>query len=1006
MCQRGARNLDCATDAPPPHPVSLLPVLSIQHEGTETLDLVHSLRDGFAELRREGDPRAEASLLRTLEGLEPMQITQVIRALGSYAALLNVVDEAHAQSRRRAELIGDTENAGVTWPASWDETMKEFQAAGMTRTDVESLMASVEFLPVFTAHPTEARRYVVLKLLSRVYALCGQWLAREIPDRVLMSKMAVEVETLWLTDEMRSRKPAVLDEINAGLNYFRLSLFSAVPEVYRAAQRSIAKNYGSPPLMPAADGSAGDPDKADSLSQRLSGLCDMPDGGLATCMKFGSWIGGDRDGNPFVYPETTVLASLLASRTAIGEYITRLRDLQGRLLHSKRFSKTNGNLSERLLANDADFIAKIPAFEDPTYHADEPYRAKLKVMRHRMEQRLRLLNQNLYELNDTVAEESNNSARAKEVIVDIEYNIDPVPGLEAGEDQYGTPEELLADLKLIQEALLEGGDVGAASGPLQDLIRLVETFGFRLQALDVRQESTRHIEAVDELLRALGVCDDYAALDEDGRVAVLEAALQSSPPDEAALSAALEKCSNDTRQSVEVLEAVATVSAVVGDEAVGEYNISMARTASNVLEVLTLGWAVGAGLAEKTGAGDEEWSAKLRVSPLFETIPDLEGMPDALERLLASKVYRSYLKAAGDCQDIMIGYSDSAKDGGIMQSAFSLYRAQRSIQTICETAGCRWRIFHGRGGTVGRGAGPAHESIMAQPAGSVDGTIKFTEQGETVTYKYGNANTATYELGVGLTGLLKASAPSCNPPLADEKSFMATMSELAALGEKAYRGLTDDTEGFYDYYYSTTICYEIGLMNIGSRPAKRKSGDRTKASLRAIPWVFGWAQCRVTLPAWYGVGSALRDYIGDDAERLAEVRDMYARWPFFKNFLANVQQSLVKANMEIAEEYSQICEDRITASLVFCLIKSEYESTVEQIIRVSGETGLLGAEPELKEKLDDRNLFLDPLNAAQVILLGRRRRAEASGDEEEIERWQDPLLRSIKSIAQAMRNTG
>ena len=553
-----------------------------------------------------------------------------------------------------------------------------------------------------------------------------------------MSKLAVEVETLWLTDEMRNRKPTVLDEINAGLNYFRLSLFEAVPEVYRSAQRSIEKHYGT-----ASEG---------SLGQKLSGL-NCPSGGIETRMEFGM-TGGDRDGNLFLYPETTVMASLLSSRTAVGEYIKRVKDLHYRLLHSDKFSKTEGDIFERL-ALDADQSVKdkIPAFEDPSYCYREPYRAKLRVIRHKLEQRLRMLNQNLYDLNETLDE---GAARAKELIVDIEYNIDPIPGVSPGEDQYESPAELLADLKLIQDLLTEGGDTSAAAGPLQDLIRLVETFGFRLQALDIRQESTRHIEAVDEILRTLGRCPNYAELDEAERVKVLEAAITDAPPTEDELIAAMDTCTADTVQSVEVLQAVATVTDIVDVEALGEYNISMARTASNVLEVLALGWVVGKGLVEYDAAAGSWTHSKIRVSPLFETIPDLQGMPEALTSLLESDVYRSYLTSAGNVQDIMIGYSDSAKDGGIMSSAFSLYSAQRSVQTICEGAGAGWKLFHGRGGTVGRGAGPAHESFLAQPAGTVNGAIKFTEQGETVTYKYGHADTAKYELGVGMTGLLQA----------------------------------------------------------------------------------------------------------------------------------------------------------------------------------------------------------------------------------------------------------
>jgi phosphoenolpyruvate carboxylase len=437
----------------------------------------------------------------------------------------------------------------------------------------------------------------------------------------------------------------------------------------------------------------------------------------------------------------------------------------------------------------------------------------------------------------------------------------------------------------------------------------------------------------------------------------------------------------------------------VSEHAFGNYVISMTHEASHVMEVMFLGWL--AGLA---GKKDEQWFCNLRISPLFETVNDLEHIEPVMTRLLDNQTYARLLEASGNTQEVMLGYSDSCKDGGILASGWNLYKAQQQITTLTKSRQIKCRLFHGRGGTIGRGGGPTRDAILSQPTGTVHGEIKFTEQGEVLSYKYGNASTATFELTMGITGLLKASRNIIAPPEPDPQEFMQIMSELTRLGERSYRCLTDETPGFLDYFYEATPVSEIALMNIGSRPSHRKKTDRSKGSVRAIGWVFGWAQSRHTLPAWYGIGTALRDWCGDDREKLSKLREMYKAWPYFRALLSNSQMALFKAEMSIARTYVELCKDQKTAGQIYEMIAGEYIKTVRSVFDVAQIDALMGETPHLALSLGRRDPYLDPLNQIQLMLLKRYRDEGLTEDQREV--WLDPLLRSINAIAAGMRNTG
>lgn len=597
--------------------------------------------------------------------------------------------------------------------------------------------------------------------------------------------------------------------------------------------------------------------------------------------------------------------------------------------------------------------------------ADEPYRRKLAFMRYRIQRTL--------------------ASVIAQINGDTSTNV---------EDCYPNAKTFLKELVIIRDSLIGHGDAAIAASALQDTIRLVESFGFHLMQLDVRQESTRHSEAIAEIFKA-ALDIDYLALPEEERIALLGDGIANPY----ALEYDPRTLSEQTEEILRVFKVMAQMRRELGPECFGRYVISMTHSASNVMEVLFLGAQHGL-----VGRIAGRVYCHIGVSPLFETIRDMEHIESVLTTLFDNALYRDCLKAHGECQEIMLGYSDSCKDGGILASAWNLYEAQKKIINITDVRNIECRIFHGRGGTVGRGGGPTHEAILAQPPGTVRGQIKFTEQGETIFYKYNIRETAVYELTMGVTGLMKASVNLVRPTQPEDEEYGKLMASIAKWGEEAFRQLTEREPGFLDYFYEATPLNEIGLMNIGSRPAYRKKGDRSKFSVRAIAWVFAWAQSRQTLPAWYGIGSALEEFRKEKPENLEKLRSVYQHWPFLRSLLGKTQMSLCKSEMRIAKGYAGLCLDPKVGEHIYSLIEKEHCLTCEQVLEISGLDYLLQQDPMLAISLSRRNIFLDPLNHLQISLLRRLREyPEPPGEGNP---WTTVLLRTINAIAAGMRNTG
>jgi phosphoenolpyruvate carboxylase len=515
--------------------------------------------------------------------------------------------------------------------------------------------------------------------------------------------------------------------------------------------------------------------------------------------------------------------------------------------------------------------------------------------------------------------------------------------------------------------------------------------------LDVRQESTRHTETVAEILQQMDPEMDYMSLGEQQRISLLSAKIKQ-PDSDFVLDRS--KLSEANLETIEVFETMERMYDEISEHAFGNYVISMTHQASHIMEVMWLGSLVGL-----AGFNDDECYCHIEISPLFETIEDLHHIESVLGNLFDDPVYKQLLQASGNQQEVMLGYSDSCKDGGILASSWQLFEAQQKVIALADKHQLECRLFHGRGGTIGRGGGPTYESILAQPEGTVHGQIKFTEQGEVLSNKYSNAETAVYELTMGITGLMLATRFTViDEPGTSTPERMEIMRELMKTGEESYRQLTDRTEGFLDYFYEATPVSEIAQMNIGSRPSHRKKGDRSKSSVRAIGWVFGWAQARHTLPAWYGIGSALQKYINGDESRLEKLQELHLEWPYFRALLSNTEMAMYKADIITAEEYSELCLSEETRKRVFNMVRDEYKRTLELTLKVAQMNTLLDDNPALSVSLMRRDPYLDPLSHIQIKLLKHYR--DTSLSEEERDSWLDPLLRSINAIAAGMRNTG
>ncbi len=902
------------------------------HAGKEVYNAVEKLRKGFIGLRENESSVKHDQLIKYIGKLNRNTLTDVIRSYSKYFALVNVTEEAFQHISRERHLKSGYES----WDGSFDSTLREFIDQKINGQDLQDLLRHLKYIPVFTAHPTEAKRRSEMHLMRRIFSMIlelQQYKGQSIKKEELLEKLESEILILWKTDEVRLKKPTVIDEVENGLYYFRTSLFKAIPQIYRDLEKAIYRKYQDDPI---------------------NNEIEVP-----SFIRFGSWIGGDRDGNPFVTPEVTCQAVYMHAETVITEYIELTKELSKYLTHSIQHTDLSKAFLESLAMDDK--YSKDAHYNSTQDFIKEPYRRKLKFMEFRLNQSLK-----------TIRDYKNKS------------------GYKEREHAYKNEQELLKDLYLIRDSLAHDKDEKLIDFGLKDLIRLVETFGFFLVNLDIREESTKHSNAIHEIINLL-TNKDYLPLDESNRMIILESIIRS----DFKIDSIYKKLSKDTKTVVDVFLTMVKLRKEISEEAFGHYIISMTHEASHILEVLAI-----AKLTGMVSKNDKKgWVSSVKISPLFETIDDLSRISPILEKLLDNDLYKEILKNIKNRQEIMLGYSDSCKDGGILSSSWSLYKAQKEITEISKKYSIECRMFHGRGGTVGRGGGPTHNAIIAQPDGTVNGMIKITEQGEVLSYKYASYETAVYELEMAIGGLMKASQHIVSEESKADNVIEKSMELMSQKGEEHYRELTDNTPGLIDYFYEATPVQELGQLNIGSRPSHRNTGDRSKQSIRAIPWVFGWSLSRHTLPAWYGLGSAIKQVLDNDEKNLSLLQNMYKKWPYFNVLLDNIRMALAKADLNIAKDYSELAEDQKSAKIIIDKIEREYHLAKKLLLKITGTSELLSALSPISLSIHRRMPYLDPLNYIQVKLLKECRKNNNQD-------LFDPLLRSIHAIAKGMKNTG
>ena len=873
-----------------------------EQDGEDVFRQIEDIRRASVGFHREPSESA-ASLLSSQ--LSKLSVAEAVRFVHSFTTFLQVTNLAEDHVQRRRGRAGDARHdtlAGALRSLAKPEAARDVLSRGL-------------IVPVITAHPSEVRRKSVRDHQAAIAidldALDRAASPMEKSDADMDLRRQVSI--LWRTRLLRNFRIAVDDEIENAVSYFERSFVPAIPALY-------------------------------AHWEDLLGI-DAPDAtkGLRSFLRLGSWVGGDRDGNPNVEGRTMRQALSRQAAVILRFYLDETHALGAELSLSSRFTGVTQELLD--LADRAG--------DGSAQRTDEPYRRALSGIYARLAATLKALT---------------GEQPAKAPIVKGE--------------RYGDPMQLKADLVVIHQSLLKHQGKSFRRGPLARLIRAVDVFGFHLATLDMRQNSAVHARVAGELLQAAGVVEDYAKLDEAKRCELLVRELGHGR----LLASPFATYSDETRKELETLRAAADVRRHYGPTSIRNYIISNTQSVSDLLEVYLLLKEVGLfhpGATPRT---------EIFAEPLFETVGDLRAAPETMARYLALPLVRQ-LHGDGGFQEVMIGYSDSNKDGSYLTSIWELQKASRALHAVTTKAGLRLQLFHGRGGAVGRGGGSSFEALLAQPEGTVDGRIRITEQGEVVANKYGDPELTRQSLETLTAGVVIASL--ARPKEEDAARRGGTMDTLSQAAMQAYRRLVYETPGFVEYFYDATPITEIADLNIGSRPTSRQA-TRSIEGLRAIPWVFSWAQSRAMLPGWYGFGSAVKES-GID---LALLKELYASWPFFTSAVANMEMVMVKSDMSIAGRYAGLVKDRELATKVFGAISSEWRLTHDTLLGITGQSELLEKSPDLAAAIRSRLPYIDPLNHLQIELIARRR----AGDESEEVR--EGILLAINGVAAGLRNTG
>jgi phosphoenolpyruvate carboxylase len=887
-------------------------------EGDAVFELVENIRQQSVRFRRDEDAGARLELEAILNSLSRRRTTQIIRAFSYFSHLANIAEDQHHVRRTRAH----AHSASAPRPGTMDHALARAAEAGIGRSRLQAFFASALVCPVMTAHPTEVRRRSTIDREMEIAELLAQRdHIRLTPTEQADNEAALRcaILTLWQTSILRLTKLMVLDEVMNGLSYYDYTFLRELPRFYAELEDALARTDAS--------GHAAE---------------------LPPFMRMGSWIGGDRDGNPFVSASVLRQALALQSQKAMTFYLEEVHALGGEL-----------SLDARLVTISKELEQLAERSPDPSPHRrDEPYRRAISGIYARLVATARCLGH---------AEPSRPAVG------------EALP--------YPHAAELIADLAAVHRSLATNGSAALARGRLRRLRRAIEVFGFHLAGLDLRQNSDVHERTIGELLQTAQPGLAYRDLPEADRTRLLLHELTTARP----LASAFVRYSDETASELAIVREANEAHGRYGKAAVPSCIISKAGGVSDVLEVAVLLKEAGL-LRPHVGELD------VNIVPLFETIADLQSSARIMDELLGLTEYKRLLQSRGGVQEVMLGYSDSNKDGGFLTSGWELYRAEIALVDVFRRHGVRLQLFHGRGGSVGRGGGPSYEAVLAQPGGAVQGCIRITEQGEVIAAKYSNAEIGRRNIETLAAATLEATL--LQPERAAPRDeYLVAMQALSDLAYRAYRSLVYETEGFERYFWGSTVVAEIASLNIGSRPASRTNSRRIE-DLRAIPWVFGWAQCRLMLPGWYGFGAAVKGWLeANPGDGLATLQTMYREWPFFRTLLSNMDMVLAKSDIAIASRYAELVEPDLRDA-IFPTLRKEWQDTIDALLAISGQQALLDQNPLLARSIRNRFPYIDPLNHIQIELLKRHRSGETS------KRLVQAIHLTINGIAAGLRNSG
>jgi phosphoenolpyruvate carboxylase len=883
-------------------------------EGADVFDLVERIRQTSIRFHRDEDKLARRELETILDSMSTSDTLRIVRAFSYFSHLANIAEDQNNIRQMRGR------GPGGPRPSLLTQTLAHAKTAGFSAVDLRRFFGEAQVSPVLTAHPTEVRRKSTIDREMEIAGLLDQ------RERVQLTAEEAEasaeqlrraVLTLWQTNLLRRTKLTVLDEVANGLSFYDYTFLHEVPRLHCALEDRLNQEEGGTP------------------------------GELASFLIMGSWIGGDRDGNPFVTADVMRGTLRLQSSRVMNFYLEELHVLGSELSLAAHLADVSDEL--RALAGRSP--------DTSPHRSGEPYRLAVSGIYARL--------------------------TATAVRLEVETTRRPV-----GEAApYASVKEFKADLDVLDRSLIANNSGVIARGRLRSLRRAVDCFGFHLARLDIRQNSAVHERTVAELFDAAIPGMSYLDLNEEARINLLLNELRSARP----LSSAFVKYSEETQGELAVFRAAAEAHARFGTDVIHQCIISMCKGMSDMLEVAVL--------LKEVGLINPSGRSAINIVPLFETIEDLQASSGIMDRMLSLHDYRKLVDSRGAVQEVMLGYSDSNKDGGFVTSGWELYKAEIELVDVFERHGVRLRLFHGRGGSVGRGGGPSYDAIIAQPGGAVNGQIRITEQGEIISSKYSNPEVGRSNLEILAAATLEASLlhPRQSAP---RKEYLTAMEQLSALAFRAYRGLVYETEGFADYFWGSTVITEISTLNIGSRPASRKK-TREIEDLRAIPWVFSWAQCRLMLPGWYGFGSAVETWIAEHPEQgMPFLQELYREWPFFRTLLSNMDMVLAKSSIAIASRYAELVPDVKLRESIFGRIRREWHSSIETLLDIMGHERLLQGNPLLERSIRNRFPYLDPLNHVQVELLKEHR---AQNPDEQVLRG---IQLTINGISAGLRNSG